>query len=163
MLIFPTHQASWCGMLYAHIKKLFKLRSGEAKVLIISCYFTVFAVFIITTFTLHKLQNLEQLIGDITNYFACEATGTLRDCDKPSVELHRRIVSIVTFILIGLFPIVSLVYVLNISELKQKLLKHYDKSKQQIRSSNGIVTSAITQRSYLSSESNAAQTRQLLN
>ena len=145
-------QGSWYSVLYAHIRKVLQLHSGEMKVLLISCYFTIFSVFIITTFTLHKIQSLEQLISDITNYFACEATGMVKDCDKPSVELHRRIVSIVTFMLIGLFPIVNLVYVLNIQELKQKVSKHFAKSQQQITGNrNEIVSSVVTQSSFLSS------------
>lgn len=152
-MLISSIQGSWCSKLHAHIRRVLRLHSGEVKVLIISCYFTVFSVFIVTTFTLHKLQNLEQLLNDITNYFVCEATGTLRDCDKPSVELHRRIVSIVTFVLIGLFPIVNMVYVLNIRELKQKISKCFPKSKRQITSSsNGTASSVITQRPYLSSE-----------
>ena len=140
--LISSLQGSWCSELYAHIKKILKLHSGEVKVLIISCYFTIFAMFIITTFTVHKLQNLAQFFSDLTDYFVCEATGTLRDCDKPIPELQRRIISLVTFALIGLFPVVNLVYVLNIRELKQKFSKHFPNSEQQLsRRRNGTITS----------------------
>ena len=85
---------------------------------------------IIATLTLHKIQDLEQLISDIRNYFLCEATGTLRECDKPAVELYRRGISLVSFILVGLSPVVSLIYVLNIRELKKKMSKYFPKSAQ---------------------------------
>ena len=133
MLIFST-QGSWCIVLDAHIRRVLRLHSGEVKILIISCYFTILAVFIVTTFTLHKIQDLEKVISDLTNYFACEATGTLKECDKPFMGLQRRTVSIVTFVLIGLYPIVNLVYVLNIPELKQKISPR----SKSTRSSNGI-------------------------
>ena len=99
-------------------------------------------MFIITNFTVHKLQNLEQFISDIRTYFVCEATGTLRDCDKPIPELQRRILSIVTFSLAGFFPIVNLIFVLNIRELKQKISKLFPKSEQKLsRRRNGTITS----------------------
>ena len=99
---------------------------------------------IITTFTVHKLQNLEQFISDIRTYFVCEATGTLRDCDKPIPELQRRILSIVVFSAVGFFPIVNLIFVLNIRELKQKMSKLFLKSGQQLsRSSKGTITLAV--------------------
>ena len=132
-------QGCWCSELYAHIKKMLKLHSGEVKVLIISCYFVIFAVIMITTFTIIISQNLAQFIRDITNYFMCEATGTLRDCDKPIPELHGRILTIVTFILVGLLPIVNLIFVLNIRELKQK----FSKKKSKIYSRSGTVTSLV--------------------
>lgn len=133
MSISSTQQGRWCSELYAHIKKLLKLHSGEVKVLVISSYYAIFAVVLITTFTLHKIQNLEQLINDITNYFACEATGTLRDCDKPSGTLHRRIISIVIWVLVGINPIVNLVLVINTRELKLKISKYFPKSNSNSR------------------------------
>ena len=126
-MLIPSLQGSWCSELYAHIKKMLKLHSGEVKVLIISCYFAIFAVLMITTFTIIISQNLAQFISDITNHFMCEATGTLRDCDKPIPDLHGGILSLVTFILVGLLPIVNLIFVLNIRELKQKFSKAFSK------------------------------------
>jgi len=109
------------------------LHSGEVKVLVISGYYAIFAVVVLTTFTLHKIQDLEELINDITDYFACEATGTLRDCEKPSVDLYRRIVSIVAFVLVGLNPIVNLVFVINTRNLKRKISKYFSKIQQLLR------------------------------
>ena len=135
-------QGSCYSELFAHIKKILKYHSGEVKVLIVSVYFAILALFIITTFTIHKVQHLPRFLSDITSYFMCEATGTLRDCDKPIPALQRRILSIVTFSLVGLFPVVNLIFVLNIRELKQKILKHFPNSEQQLsRKRNGTVTS----------------------
>ena len=136
-MFISSLQGSWCSEVYAHIKKVLKLHSGEVKVLVISCYFTIFAVFIITTFTINNVLKQAKLISAIMNNFACEATGTVNECDRSFVDLRGDIFSILTFVLIGLFPIVNLIYVLNIRELKQKISMHFSKSKQQIlRSSN---------------------------
>ena len=131
-----------------------KQHSGEVKVLLISCYYATFAVFIVTTFTITNVQQHEQFISDITDYFMCEATGTVKECDLSFVDQTGDIFTILSIILIGLFPIVNLIYVLNIRELKQKITKYFSKSKRQItRSSNGTVRSMVSQRSFLSSES----------
>ena len=153
-MLISSIQGNWCSELYAHIKKVLKMRSGEVKVLIISCYYAIFAVFIVTTFTITNVQKHEQFTSDITTYFMCEAAGTVRECDKSFVDHTGDIFTILSIILIGLFPIVNLIYVLNIRELKQKISKYFPKSKRQItRNSNGVVTSAdVTQKSYLSSE-----------
>ena len=129
-MLTSSLQGSCCSELYAHIKKVLKLHSGEMKVLIISCYFTICSLLIITTFTFIKLQK-DALFSDITDYFECEATGTLKQCDQPfSVEVSVDIIFIILgYFLFGLFPIVSLIYVLNIRELKQKISKHFAKSK----------------------------------
>ena len=150
MLIFL--QGSLCSQLYAQIKKLVKLHSPELKVLTISCYYVLFAVFIMTTFTITNVQNQMQFISDITEYFACEATGTGKECDRPFAQLSGEIFTVLSLILIGLFPIVNLAYVVNIQELKQ-ITKCCQKYKQQIlRSNSAVISSADTQRSYISSE-----------
>ena len=131
-MFISSIQGSWRSEVYAHIRKMLKLHSGEVKVLVISCYYAILALVFAATITLHKIQDLEQFISDITNYFLCEATGTLRECDKPSVDLYRRGVSLVSFILIGLYPIVNLIYVLNIQELKQKISKYIARSERQL-------------------------------
>ena len=128
-----TLYRSWCREPFAHTKKLLKLHSGEVKVLVISGYYAIFAMVLVTTFILPKIQDLEELINDITVYFACEATGTLRDCEKPSVELYGRIVSIVAFVLVGLNPIVNLVFVINTRNLKRKISKYFSKIQQLLR------------------------------
>ena len=130
---------------------MIKLHSSEIKVLVISIYYAITILVIVTTATVHKIQDLEQLTNDITNYFMCEATGTLRECDKPTVDLYRRIISLISFTLIGLFPIVNLIYVLNIRELKKKILSCFPKSERQLLR-KGTGTSAVETRSSLSSE-----------
>ena len=121
-MLISSLQGSWCSELYAHIKKVLKLHSGEVKLLIISCYFTVCSLAFLIIFPLANLQK-DALFIDIANYFVCEATGTLRQCDNPFMELGGDILTILAMVLFGLFPIVNLIYVLNIRELKQKILK----------------------------------------
>ena len=133
------------SQLYALIKKLINLHSPELKILIISCYYVTFAVFIVTTFTITHIQMEAQFFSDVASYFACEATGTGSECDRSFGELSGEIFSFLSLILIGLFPIVNLVYVLNIQELKQQISRHVPK--WLLSSGHATVSSADIQRS----------------
>ena len=141
---------------------MLELHSGEVKVLAISCYYAIFAVFIVTTFTITNVQQHEQFINDIASYFMCEAKGTMNECDLSFVDQTGDIFTILSIFLIGLFPIVNLIYVLNIRELKQRIAKCFPRLQRQERGGrNGTVRSVVTQRSFISSEySNMAQTEQ---
>ncbi len=61
---------------------------------------------------------------DLATYFACEATGISpgKDCDKSFGRLGPDILGIVNYILLGLYPFVYLIYVVNLQELKTKLM-----------------------------------------
>lgn len=119
----------------------------ELKVLIISCYYVIFAVFIVTTFTITHAQMEAQLLRDIGSYFACEATGTSSECERSFAELGGEIFSILSLILIGLFPIVNLAYVLNIQELKHYISRHAPKWLLSSTSGTATASSADIQRS----------------
>lgn len=151
MVMHAYSLQSLCTQLYAYTKKLVKQHTSELKVVVISCYYLIFAVFVVTTFTITNVQQQEKFISDALIYFTCEANGIRNQCDRSFTELSGEIFTILSLILVGLFPIANLAYVLNIQELKQQILKYHPKYKQQqsLRSSTGTVKS---QRSYLSSE-----------
>ena len=96
-----------------------KLYSAEVKLVIISCYYVVFSVFIVTTFTITHVRNDMQFVSDITDYFVCESTGAGNECDRSFAQLSGEIFTVLTFIILGLYPIANLAYVVNIRELKE--------------------------------------------
>ena len=59
---------------------------------------------------------------DLGEYFACEATGTIpgKDCSKPHDRIGAIVLITIAQCLWGLFPLVNLIYVVNVKELKQK-------------------------------------------
>ena len=59
---------------------------------------------------------------DIGEYFACEETGAIpgKDCSKPLDRLGGMVSYTIARCLWGLYPLVNLIYVVNVKELKQK-------------------------------------------
>ena len=96
----------------------------ERKILISLCYYVVLTVFVLTSFTL-SVRNIEPFSKELRGHFACEQLG--QDPENPMLcdrQRFRRLaypeVTAVAFVLLGLFPVVNLVYVLNVKELKEK-------------------------------------------
>ena len=95
---------------------------AEVKIVILFVYFSIFLASILVTFTV-RLHGIDTLIKEIRQYFVCEATGIMpgKVCDRSFERLETEVISIITFTLIGFYPIVSLIYVVNIQELKKKV------------------------------------------
>ena len=79
----------------------------------------------LTTFTV-RLRNVEILADTIRDYWQCEATGVdpENSCNrlKASIgQLANPGLTTFSFVLLGIFPAVNLIFAVNISELKQKL------------------------------------------
>ena len=104
------------------LKQQATITTPEMKILIIFIYFSTFLAGILVTFTV-RLHGINTLINEISEYFMCEATGIMpgKVCDRSFERLETEVISIITFALIGFYPIVSLFYVVSIRELKQKV------------------------------------------
>ncbi len=60
----------------------------------------------------------------LTEYFMCEATGEFPGkvpCDRSFGRLGAEILAALAYVMVGFFPFVSLIYVVNIDDLKAKL------------------------------------------
>ena len=59
---------------------------------------------------------------DLGEYFACEATGAIpgKDCSRPHDRISAIVLITIAEVLWGLFPLVNLIYVVNVTELKHK-------------------------------------------
>lgn len=100
------------------------MNKSELKILILLIYFSILLAGIITSFTL-RLTGINSLITDVGTYFSCEARGNVpgqEACDRSFERLGSEILSVFSYLLIGFYPIVSLIYVVNVQELKQKVL-----------------------------------------
>ena len=66
-----------------------------------------------------------EFTDDLKNYFACEETGTIpgKRCSRPLDRLDAAVIFTIFGCLLGLYPLVNLIYVVNIKELKQKFSK----------------------------------------
>lgn len=101
-------------------KSSLKIGTAERKLLIVFCYYVLLAVIALTAFTF-SIKNLTQSVKFILEHFDCERDGhnTSNPCSRSDFEaLNNAALTSFSYILLGLFPIVNLVYAVNIQELK---------------------------------------------
>ena len=99
-----------------------KAKAVEVRVLIILCYFILLGVSALTTFSVSS-QNIQHFTRELISYLLCESTGTTNGklCDRMAFEqFSNPIPTALSFLLLGLYPVVNLIYVVHIQELKQK-------------------------------------------
>ena len=125
--IFLLPQQRHNGNPRSHLKgrerltiSIHQFNTPEFKILIIFiCYFVITAVSLIAFTILGVVgPKFEEHLGE---YFACEATGAIpgKDCSRPQDRLSGIIIYTLSRCLLGLFPLVNLIYVVNGKELKQ--------------------------------------------
>lgn len=93
--------------------------TAEIKLLIIFSYVFAFLALSQTAFTF-ALRNQASFEADLAEYFLCEASGVSgRPCERSFQRLSGDIPVAVGYVLLGLYPIVTLIYVVNVKELKK--------------------------------------------
>ena len=99
----------------------------ETKVLIVLSYYIILGAAVLTVFTI-ALVNLN--IKIFLEYFACESKGlpppdsNVTRCEKEMVAIRKTLDPIaisVAIIILGVLPVVNLIYVVKLSELKSKI------------------------------------------
>ena len=90
-----------------------------------------------TTFTL-TTKDIDQNTLALTEYFECEKNGRNNTCSHDSQQ--HPVLSLMAFVLLGLYPTVNLLFAINVQELKalvkqltggcfNKTLKHSTETK----------------------------------
>ena len=97
---------------------------AERKILIILCYYVLVVVIALIAFTAIT-RTVGQFAAAVADYWRCELTGV--DPENPCNELRASleglqfpVLTSCSYVLLGISPAVNLVFVVNISELKQK-------------------------------------------
>ena len=103
-----------------------RVRKAELKILIVFLYFSIFTAISLTAFTIAS-QNVTEFVSELAVYFACESQGVQsgRTCERGFNRMGDVAVQICTFVLLGFFPVVSLIYVFNYQEIKKKCSKWF--------------------------------------
>ena len=102
-------------------KSPFKIDTAEKKILIIFCYYVILGVITLTTPTL-ATKNEQRVAEEITLYFTCESLGAEMNCDSQRSsyqELLNPALNCLSYILLGIFPAINLIFAVNTEELKQ--------------------------------------------
>ena len=102
----------------------FKISIAERKVLIVLCYFVLLVVVSLTALAV-TIRNSGKFATTLVEYWQCEATGV--DPGKQSDRLYALFEELGPPALIGIsnllyliLPLVNLIFVINVTELKQK-------------------------------------------
>lgn len=103
---------------------------AETKVLVILIYYLVLGVVVLTVLT-NSLTKRVNFNEEADRYFACEASGIIQEddletgsstCKREGLEkLVNPVPTAIAFALLGLYPAINLVYVINFKELKKEL------------------------------------------
>lgn len=100
--------------------------TAEAKVLVILIYHLILGVVVLTILT-NSLTNQSRFREEVGAYFECEKSGIIEDdpsykaCNTEGFEsLIEPIPTAIAFILLGLYPSVNLIFIVNIKELKKE-------------------------------------------
>lgn len=122
--------------------------TAEAKVLTVLVYYILLGTVVLTILT-NSLTDLGSFYREATNYFLCEQSGipSNSNCSRSKLEgLVNPITTAVAFVLMGLYPAVSLVYVINIKDLKMLTTKRKVEVAQRENHQRGNIQSIMVLR-----------------
>ena len=99
------------------------ITTAEKKLLIVLIYFAIHSVIDTVQHTLYNIF-IDKIFEDISQHFACEAGGYIEGkCSRELFENSSLSMTVILArILFGFLPVVSLVFVLNIPDLKEKIM-----------------------------------------
>ena len=94
-------------------------------------YYIVLSSVALTSFTL-ATSNVENLVSGIQEYFFCEQGGFDPEdrCTRDYQKHTSPYLTTISYALLGLFPVVNLIYAINLNELKAALPKWLPKLKK---------------------------------
>ena len=98
----------------------FKFGTAEKKILIVTCYCIVLSTVALTAFTL-STRDTPAFVRNIGLYFLCEQRGhdPENPCSRDYIKNSDSVLTMLSYVLLSLFPVVSLIYAINIRELKE--------------------------------------------
>ncbi len=100
-----------------------RLGTPEKKILIASCYYVLLGVIALSAFT-NMITDGEAIREEFDKYFLCESGGIDPDdpeqCDRSGFEQYQIPgLTATASVLIGMFPVVNVVFAVNVKDLKQ--------------------------------------------
>ena len=97
------------------LKTPIKIGPAERKILLVFLYYISLGAVALTSFTL-ATKYLSHNVAATLQYFDCEKSGRNSTCDL--VVKQFPMVTLTSYVLLGLFPTINLVFAVNIRELK---------------------------------------------
>ena len=108
------------------------MNAAKIKLLIIFVYFSITSIFSLVAYTVVAKQSTD-FRTKLAVYFRCEAQGIQPDraCEKEFGRFNGNVLVALIYLLLGLYPAVNLVYVVNVKEMKRKCAAWFSNSRQQ--------------------------------
>lgn len=75
--------------------------------------------------------DFSQFTTAVSDYYLCESTGSNAVCARNFERFNSRMVLIAALLIVGMFPVVNLIYVLNVQEIKKILSRRLKKRRTQ--------------------------------
>lgn len=122
-----------------------KIGTAERKLLIVFIYYVLLAAIALTTFTI-STRDSGVLAEKVFSYFKCEQNGhnSSSPCSRSEFGATKSAgLTTVSYILLGLFPVVNLIYAVNIQELKERWHTCSAKTKWSISDNHSTGSSAL--------------------
>ncbi len=125
---FTTFSQQQEGLFRAKQDKVpMKMGTAEKKIFIIFCYYIVLGIIALSTFT-EAVRNDDETAEEYRKYFRCESAGIdpndPDECDRSGFENNDTLfLTAATYVLVGIFPAVNLIFAVNNRELKQVFTK----------------------------------------
>ena len=109
--------------------------------MIVFFYYVVLAVEALTTFTI-ATRDSPLFAENLLNFFSCEQRGHNPDrpCTRDFEKYNLPVLTTLAYILLGVFPVVNLIYAVNIQELKALCTKCKAKAKIGLLNNNSLST-----------------------
>lgn len=107
-----------------YISSWLKKWRPEIKISVILIYFSLFLGTSQTALTF-VIRNIPSYVSELETYFLCESSGQLpgKVCERSFQRLGWEIVIVIAYIILGCYPVVQLIYVVNMKDLKQELTR----------------------------------------
>ncbi len=94
----------------------------EAKVLLILGYYLILGAVVLTILT-NSLNSVTEFRRELEKYFKCESFPKGNNtCDSHNIEsLVNPIPTTIAFVVLGFYPVINLVFTINIKEIREKV------------------------------------------
>ena len=120
LLIFLPLLQNWL-IRRKHKKSKSKLSVIETKIFIALIYYTIVGTVTLVDFVILTITE-ESRISEIEKHFACEARGSGSPCDRSKLEKNGdQWVDLITYALLGLIPVVNLIFIISWKGIKRAL------------------------------------------
>ena len=113
-------------------------RTAKIKLLVIFSYYFLYLAITQTALTI-SLRNQPKFEARLATYFSCELTGMVpgKTCERSFERLTDSAAIAISFLILGLYPMVNLVFVVNVKELKMCCGKQRERFSNSTTSQNG--------------------------